>query len=211
MSEERKVLQRRGSFTCASRAAEICGTVSLSSLIFAAAVLVLCLLDFGGAVGGALWAILFVCLGAFAAGLIARLVLGSGQGCEFEARETDFEVRGPRAQHEIFYYSDVADVMYVPFYRKERLRGYAVTITTGIRTVRYRFIFSPNAELLDTEHTPFYYLEVNSGLREEEQLTVNADAVLSQFESRQREHKKKKSTRAERAQDFFNSIAKGDE
>ena len=152
-----------------------------------------------------------MCLGTFVVALIARLVLGSGQGCEYTARETEFEVIGPKAQREIFYYSDISEVIYTPIRKKERLRGYTVAIVTGIRTVRYRFVFSPNAELLDTEHTPFYYLEVNAGLREEVQLTVNSEAVMSQFESRQRDQKKKTSTRGERAQEFFNSITKGDE
>ncbi|MGN0686648.1 MAG: hypothetical protein ACI4KA_00915 [Oscillospiraceae bacterium] len=206
---DRTVLLRRGSFRCANPKAELCGAALAAALMLTVVVLILSFFSFGKFIDMLIDTMLVVSIVMLLAAAIARLMMGLGHECSYEARETEFEVRGPKLRREIFYYSDVNAVSYVQIRKGGRLRGYLVTIRTGVRTIEYRYMFSPTAELLDTENTPFYYLEVNSGLRGETKLTVNADAVLSQFESMQRSQKKKhKGARNEVLADFFEGIDK---
>ena len=208
MTEEKKILQRRGSFTCSDRRAEMCGALFAAGLFMTLIVLVLSFFNLGEFWDMAVSTMFIVCVVMLVGIVLARVGFGSGQGCEFEARETEFEVRGPKSRREIFYYKDVVAVNYAQIRRHDRLRGYEVTIVTSIRQVKYRFMFSPNAEFLDTDSTPFYYLEVNSGLREETKLTVNQNAVMAQFENMQRSQKKHKVSRSERVAEFLEGIDK---
>lgn len=95
--------------------------------------------------------------------------LNIGRECEYEALETEFIIRGPGRKQEIFYYSDIRNI---EFDIMRRLGpgggGYLVTITTGVRKIKYRYIFGENKVLTGISGTPFYYLALNSGFKVEE-------------------------------------------
>lgn len=205
--EQKKILLRRGTFYCADKNAQRCAAMFAVGLAVTAIVLILSLFSFSETTDSFFDVLLAVCAVMTVLAAAAWAVLGSGMECSYEARDTEFEVRGPKKKREIFYYNDVRKISYAQIRQKDRLRGYNVTVVTGIREVRYRFVFSPNAELLDTDATPFYFLEVNAGLREETKLAIDHGAVLSQLESRQRSQKKKTS-RSERVADFLDRIDK---
>ncbi len=106
-----------------------------------------------------------------------------GRKAEYRAEETEFEVKGPGSKTEYFYYSDVQDVDFKPFKLFGNHRGYIVTVTTGIRTIEYRCVFSENKVFKDISGNPFYYLALNSGIITSEKPEVDSDGVESMFES----------------------------
>ena len=72
-------------------------------------------------------------------------------------------------------------MIYKPMYLFGKERGFLVTIVTGIRDITFRYIFD-NEDLHKPEHTPFYLLELNAGLRQpEEEDPEFAAAIMSQF------------------------------
>ena len=154
-NEKKKILLRRGSFRCASEKAEACGALFVAGLALTLIVFVLSLFTLGEMLDMLMGIMVVVCVIMLVAVLFAWIVFGSDLGCEFEARETEFEITGPKSKREIFYYNDVRSVSYTQLRKNDKLRGYVVTITTGVRNVAYRFVFSPNAEYLDTDATPF--------------------------------------------------------
>lgn len=208
MEETRKILRQRGTFRCADKRAEMCAALTGAGAVATLLVLLLSLFSFGEYLDMLLDIMVWVCAVMLVAAAVAWAVFGSGLECSYEARDTEFEVRGPKSRKEYFYYSDVRSVEYRQILRKGMVSGYTVAIQTGTRGIEYRFMFSPNAELRDTEHTPFYCLEVNSGLREESKLQIDPEAVLSQFESRQRSQRHDKTSKNERLADFFEGIDK---
>lgn len=118
---------------------------------------------------------------SLAAGIaVVQAFLNIGRECEYEARETEFIVRGPGKKQEIFYYSDVRDVRFERLTRPTLLGGgYYITIETGVRTVTYRYIFSENKVQTDITGTPFYYLAVNSGIMSFENTPLIHDVGLT--------------------------------
>lgn len=205
-NEKKKILLRRGSFRCASEMADACGALFAAGAVLTLLVLVLSLFTFGDTIDMLLDTMLVVCILLVVAVGFAWLVTGSDLGCEYEARETEFEVVGPKSKREIFYYNDVKSVSYSQIRKKDRLCGYVVTIVTGVRTVSYRYVFAPTAELRDTDATPFNYLEINCGMREETKLNINHEAVIMQLESRRRVQRRKKTTQNERVAEFLEGI-----
>ena len=208
MAEEKKILQRRGSFRCADKRAEYCGALCIAGAMMTVLVLVLNGFSLGEYMDSFIDAMMAACFILVIAVLSAWVFFAVGQECEFEAREDEFEIIGPKEKREIFYYNDVIAVTYSQIHKGAKLRGYNVTIVTGVRRISYRFVFSPNAEYLDTDSTPFYYLEVNSGLREETKLAVDHEAVLSHFESKRRGQKKGKNAKSERTAELLEDIDK---
>ena len=88
-----------------------------------------------------------------------------GRECSYSAHETEFVVEGPGKRREVFYYCDVVDITYERWNRPgPASNGYIVKITTGVRTVTYRYIFGDRRIDETFEGTPFYVLAVNSGL-----------------------------------------------
>lgn len=103
-----------------------------------------------------------------------------GRNCSYNAGESELEIRTPRGS-DFLYYSDVSEVTYKPTFLFGKPRGFLITVVTGMRDFTFRFIYD-GEELRKPEHTPFYLLEVNSGLRqpvrEDPEL---AAAIMSQF------------------------------
>ena len=54
------------------------------------------------------------------------------------------------------YYSDISEVIYKPTTLFGKLRGYHVTVVTGVRDFTYRYIFDRHDDLCEPRHTPFY-------------------------------------------------------
>lgn len=103
-----------------------------------------------------------------------------GRRCTYTANETELEAKTSKGS-EFLYYSEVSEVIYKPMYLFGKERGFLVTIVTGIRDITFRYIFD-NEDLHKPEHTPFYLLELNAGLRQpEEEDPEFAAAIMSQF------------------------------
>lgn len=186
MSEEiKEKMLRKGEFNCATNAERVM-LLFFVGLAFTVIILVLSFFDFGEInflldtmVGVCVF--MDICLG------IAWAVMGSDRRYEYEALETEFIITGSNGKKEFFYYSDIKDITYVPFRASRKRNGYIVTITTGIRDVVYRYVFSDNKFFTEPEGTPFFYLAYNAGLAESTpKNVVNPEAILNQFESRQR-------------------------
>lgn len=103
-----------------------------------------------------------------------------GRNCSYNAGATELEVKTPRGS-DYLYYSDVSEVIYKPSFLFGRPRGLLITVVTGVRDFTFQYIYD-GEELRKPEHTPFYLLEVNSGLRKPEKDDPEfAAAVMSQF------------------------------
>ena len=77
--------------------------------------------------------------------------LNVGRECEYEALETEFIIRGPGKKREIFYYRDVRNIEFDIMHRLgPGGGGYVVTITTGVRKIKYRYIFGENGYFGDS-------------------------------------------------------------
>ena len=110
-------------------------------------------------------------------------VIISGLHCTYDAGQTEFVITGPGRKKEIFYYSDVQSLSYEPMMLLSRKRGYIVTITTGVRDVIYYYIYSENKVHTEPKDTPFYYLEYNAGLCEEDtEPPADVEAVKEMIE-----------------------------
>ena len=106
-----------------------------------------------------------------------------GRNCEYRAEKDGFVIEGPGKRNEYFYYNDVLSVDYEPLKLFFRNRGYLVTIETGVRVIRYRYIFTEKKILTEFEDTPFYFLAVNSGLSryEDRPSGVTAEQVAAMY------------------------------
>ena len=208
MSDNRNPIQRKGSFKCISRAVDVFTLLLILGLILIAVVYFLSLFNFGKDKNEHVLlcgAVLFVVEGTLAA---VRVMLTLGREYDYAAGEKDFTITAPDGSKEYFYYSDVSEVNYTPIYKKKLLAGYVTDITTGARTVRYRFFFGPNAENTSTAATPFYILEVNSGLREPEPEDKNSEKIIEEFARMQLRQSiaLQKTSREGRESQFWDSI-----
>ena len=208
MSEERSLIIRKGTFKCVSKAADFFSALLVVGLFFLAVIFLLSFINFGEVINMILRRAAAVCIimeGAFAA---IRVLLSLGREYVYESGESDFVVTDPNGDKEYFYYTDVSAVEYAPIYSRKSIVGYTVKIASGIRIVSYRFHFGANADNKSTAATPFYCLEVNSGLRELEEFGMDKEQIMAQFERMQKSQKaeKKKSTRAQREKELMESI-----
>ncbi len=205
MSEEKNLIRRKGSFKHVSRIADLFSALLLVGALFLAVIFILSLINFGEEINMLIRRAAAVCIimeGAFAA---IRIISSLGREYSYEAGETDFVVTDQFGEREYFYYSDVTSVSYTPIHKKHAICGYAVEIATGMRRVSYRFHFGTNAENTSTAATPFYCLEVNSGLREPEEVNADSGLIMQQFERMQRHQdiRKKRITKTERMHELY--------
>ncbi len=208
MSNESKLIRRKGSFKCVSGAIRVFSVLLLAVAFALAAVFVISLFNFGSDINliiRRISAVLIVVEGALVA---VRVIASLGREYTYEAGDTDFVVTDSYGEKEYFYYNDVSEVKYTEITRKDNICGYVVEIITGFRAVKYRFHFGSNAENVSTAATPFYCLEVNAGLREPENLPADSGQIMAQFERMQHHQdiERKKSTRSERESRLLESI-----
>lgn len=196
---------RRGTFRCFNKAANMCGALFMAGLLMVAVVTVLSIFDFGE-ISEIISSFFWVCIGLEAVVAVTWIVVSMRGDYSYEIREDEFSVTAPNGDTEYFFYSDIQSVDYIPI-NKGKDKGYTVKITTGMRTVRYQFVFGYRAENTDTSATPFYYLEVRAGLREEIEEEVDKDKIMEQFERMTREQSIPKTSKAEREARFLDSIA----
>lgn len=190
-------LIRKGSFNCASQLAEKLKLLFIVGAICTVTVLIIFAIPLGEDINALFGTLTVVCLVMTVLLGIAWAVLGADRIYEYEALETEFVVKDKDGAEEIFYYSDVRDIEYIPMRYGKNRSGYIVNIVTGIKTVSYRCAFSDNKFFLDPEGTPFHYLAVNCGLAQpEEKRQVNPDAIMEQFESMQRAQSRKKGVKS---------------
>lgn len=89
----------------------------------------------------------------------------SGVTFRYEGDDREFRITDSRNHTEIFYYPDVTGVDYKPIkYINKKQRGYAVTIRTKYRAVKYEYIASGRQRVNSPEDTPFFLLEQHCGL-----------------------------------------------
>ncbi len=175
-----KKFVRRGSFRVAYRneGGLVIGCIIGAVLCFVMFIVGLVLFgapqDFLGFMSSVFWIIPAVLC------LICIPVIIYGRNCTYSAGDTELETKTPRGS-EYLYYSDISEVIYKPIYLFRRERGFLVTVVTGVRDFTFRYIFGGD-ELHKPEHTPFYILELNSGLRKPEEADPELKAaILSQF------------------------------
>lgn len=130
--------------------------------------------DFLGFMGSVFWIIpAVVCV-------VLIPVIIWGRTCSYSTDEIELQANMPGGP-EYLYYSDISEVIYKPFLLFGKPRGLLVTVVTSVRDFTYRYIYSSD-ELTEPEHTPFYLLEINSGLKQPQnsdpELTA---AIMSQF------------------------------
>ena len=195
---------RRGTFRCFNKAQNMCGALFVAGLLMVALVTILCIFDFGE-ISEYITSLFWVALGLEVLVAVIWIVVSMRGDYSYEIREDEFSVTSPDGDTEYFFYNDVQSVDYAPI-NKGKDKGYTVSITTSVRTVKYQFIFGYNAENTDTAATPFYYLEVKAGLREEIVEEVDKDKIMEQFERMAREQSLPKTSKAEREARFFDSI-----
>lgn len=204
MEQINENIVRKGTFRCYNKAQNVCGTFFAAGLLMLAAVTVLCIFDFGelsGYISRLFWVVAL--LEAIAA--VTWIVVSMRGDYSYEIRENEFSVTAPNGETEYFFYSDIQSVDYQPL-KKGRDKGYTVVITTSVRTVKYQFVFGYNAENTDTSDTPFYYLEIRAGLREEIADEIDKEGIMAQFERMTREQSISRVPKAEREARFFDSI-----
>ncbi len=195
---------RRGTFRCFNKAQNMCGALFVAGLLMVLLVTILCIFDFGE-LSGYISTLFKVVLGLEVLVAVIWIVVSMRGDYSYEIREDEFSVTAPNGETDYFFYNDVQSVDYAPI-NKGRDKGYTVTITTGVRTVKYQFIFGYNAENTDTADTPFYYLEVKAGLREEIVEEIDKEKIMEQFERMSREQSNPKASKAEREAKFLDSI-----
>ncbi len=182
---EHDILLRRGTFKCALKHEMVyvfaAGMVWLLITVISYFVLRLWERFPHGELEMGIFAIIAVAFGTLY--LTAFNVITNGAACEYRAEKTEFMIKGPRKQTEYFYYNDVCDIKYEPMKLHGRVRGYVVTIITGVREVEYRYIFGENKIMTEIDDTPFYYLAVNSGLiqHEERPSGITMEQVAAMF------------------------------
>lgn len=131
--------------------------------------------DFLGFMCGVFWIIpFFLCL-------IIVPVLVYGRRCKYYTAEKEMEIITPTGR-DYLYYSDISEVIYKSFRLFKRQRGYKITVVTGVRDYTYNLLFDSISEFTLPEYTPFYILELNSGLKKPVQPDPEfSAAIMSQF------------------------------
>lgn len=185
--QERGLLIRRGSFKCAGKLEM--ALVLVFDLAFLAAVIVSFLAfdvlgSFGEPDGRA--RVLFFVIAVVVSGTVcvtANSFVMNGRTYEYSAEKKEFTVKAPDGKTEYFYYDDVRDIRHEPLKIHGRVRGYIISIETGVRTVEYRYIFGENKLMTGLADTPFYYLAVNSGLVQYEEIPsgITAEQLTAMY------------------------------
>ena len=185
--QERQPLIRRGSFKCAGKLEMV--MVLVFDLAFLAAVIV-CFFAFDvwGSFGepDGETRVLFFTIAVVISGTVcvtANAFVMNGRTYEYAAEEKEFTIKAPDGKTEYFYYDDVKDIRHEPFRLHGRVRGYIISIETGVRTVEYRYIFGDNKLMKGINDTPFYFLAVNSGLvqHEEKPSGITAEQIAAMY------------------------------
>lgn len=130
--------------------------------------------DFLGFMGSVFWIIpAVVCV-------VLIPVIMCGRTCSYSAGETELQTEMPGGT-DYLYYSDISEVIYKPFLLFGKPRGLQVTVVTSVRDFTYRYIYS-SEEFTQPEHTPFYLLEINAGLKQPQESDPELTAaIMSQF------------------------------
>ncbi len=175
-----KKLVRRGSFRTAYNNEDKLIIICAAGAVLCVAMFIVGLSVFGepedflGFMSSVFWIIpAVVCV-------VCIPVVVYGRNCTYNAGETELELNTPHGS-DYLYYSDISEVVYKPMYLFKKQRGFLVTVVTGVRDFTFRYIFD-GEDLKKPEHTPFYLLEVNSGLRQPE--TGDSElsaAIMAQF------------------------------
>ena len=180
-NNEKKPMIRRGSFRVGYGSEEkliiMCGIGAALCLCMFIVGLVLfgAPTDFMGFMGSVFWIIpMVICL-------VFIPVIFYGRRCTYYAGDKELDAVTPGGS-DYLYYSDISEVIYKPTTLFGKLRGYHVTVVTGVRDFTYRYIFDRHDDLCEPRHTPFYILELNAGLKQPEETDPElAAAVMAQF------------------------------
>lgn len=125
--------------------------------------------------------------------------LSYGRNCTYYADESEFRTVTP-AGTDYLYYSDISEVVYKPIMKLGRKRGYLVTVVTGVRDFTYPCLFGRNSELTEPEHTPFYLLELNAGLKQpqprDEEHSTAVMAMFAEMQERQADRLSRKAKKS---------------
>lgn len=204
MEKVNETLIRRGTFRCFNKAANKCGALFVAGLFMLAIVTILCVFDLGE-ISEYITTLFKIVVGLEALVAVIWIVVSLRGDYSYEIREDEFSVTAPNGKTEYFYYNAVQSVDYAPLdHGKDK--GYTVSITTSVRTVKYQFVFGYHAESTDTADTPFYHLEVRAGLREEIVEEIDKEKIMEQFERMAHERSTPKLSKDERKERFLDSI-----
>lgn len=199
-------LQRKGEFSCLNKAAENCGALFVAGLFVTLLVIIVAIFNMGSDINSIISTLLGVCIVLEIALVLIWLVLSMRGSYRYEVYENEFVVISPRGEKEFFYYNDIQSVDYQPLKQGKR-KGYLVTITMGIRSTRYKMLFGHHAENTETSDTPFYYLEVNAGLREPVTEDLEEKTrILEQFEKMSHAQSSSKKKKSEREAQFWKEL-----
>ena len=125
--------------------------------------------------------------------------LSYGRNCTYYADESEFRTVTPSGT-DYLYYSDISEVVYKPIMKLGRKRGYLVTVVTGVRDFTYPCLFGRYSELTEPEHTPFYLLELNAGLRQpqprDEEHSAAVMAMFAEMQERQTDRLSRKAKKS---------------
>lgn len=190
---------RRGSFRIGykneKRLVVLCLAGAAASILFMVLGLVLfgTPVDFAGFMTSFFWLIPAVlCLALIPA-------LSYGRNCTYYADESEFRTVTPSGT-DYLYYTDISEVVYKPIMKLGRKRGYLVTVVTGVRDFTYPCLFGRHSELTETEHTPFYLLELNAGLRQpqprDEEHSTAVMAMFAEMQERQADRLSRKAKKS---------------
>lgn len=190
---------RRGSFRIGykneKRLVMLCLAGAAASILFMVLGLVLfgAPVDLAGFMTSFFWLIPAVlCLALIPA-------LSYGRNCTYYADESEFRTVTPSGT-DYLYYTDISEVVYKPIMKLGRKRGYLVTVVTGVRDFTYPCLFGRHSELTETEHTPFYLLELNAGLRQpqprDEEHSTAVMAMFAEMQERQADRLSRKAKKS---------------
>ena len=145
-NNEKKPMIRRGSFRVGYGSEEkliiMCGIGAALCLCMFIVGLVLfgAPTDFMGFMGSVFWIIpMVICL-------VFIPVIFYGRRCTYYAGDKELEAVTPGGS-DYLYYSDISEVIYKPTTLFGKLRGYHVTVVTGVRDFTYRYIFDRHDDL----------------------------------------------------------------
>lgn len=182
IAKAREVLMRRGMFRCSYKhemAYLVAAFTGTALLTFILAVINPATAEFVRLFPEEAVYFLFIpILFAFA---VAGSIITYGRPYRYILRDAEMEITHPGGKKEYFYYSDVMEIKYEELTLFGLHRGYVVTISTGVRDIIYRYIFGKNKVFRGTDGSPFYYLEVNSGLTEKTPPLLDSEEVMRDF------------------------------
>ncbi len=199
---------RRGSFKCVDPRVEMLKAMMLAGFVMTGLALIACCFNFGEDINFITGTLFGICVGMIVVLAVVCALMSLNDDYEYEASETEFVVTRPSGEKDFFFYNDVKSVEYAPLKNQKGGRGYEVIITTGMRELRYNYLFGPNVEIKTPSATPFYLLEINAGLKSPEENTVDTKLVMEQFDRMHKSQRMSKVSHTERVNELMDDIDK---